>query len=459
MTLEPVPSSFRDPSGSLFLSGGSICRRVNFSYKEHYDHLIDSGLYDDLKTAGLLISHDEIDLDCAANLGAYKILKPKRVPFISYPYEWCFSQLKDSTLVTLQIQKRALNRGMILKDCSAYNIQFVGGKPVLIDTLSFEKYTEGYPWVPYRQFCQRFLATLASMSNRDVRFNQLIRVNIDGVPLDLAGIVLPFYTRLSFPLLLHIHLHAKSQRHYANKVIDKTKIAPKFGRRSLLGLVDSLESLIGGLRWNPQGTEWASYYQDDSYIPEALNHKKNVVREYLDKIAPRTVWDLGANIGMFSRIACDRGATTISFDIDPACVELNYLESVERGETRILPLILDLSNPSSRIGWANEERMSLIDRGPADAAMALALIHHLAIADNVPLLRAAKFFESICLWLIIEFVPKSDPKVRKLLATREDVFPDYTQQRFEEEFSKVFTIRASLRISNSERTLYLMQRS
>jgi hypothetical protein len=456
MIPEPVPSSFRDPSGYLFFLEGSICRRVNVSYREHYDHLMKSGLYDDLKTAGLIIPHEEIDLNYAPDVSTYKILKPEIVPFISYPSEWCFSQ--DGALATLQIQKKALGREMTLKDCSAYNIQYVRGKPVLIDTLSFEKYSEGQPWVAYRQFCQHFLAPLALMSTKDVRFNQLFRIYIDGVPLDLASIILPVRTRFSFPLLLHIHLHARSQKHYANRVIDKAKSTPKVGRRSLLGLIDSLESCIAGLRWSPGGTEWADYYQDDSYTTEGLDHKKCIVGEYLDKIAPRTVWDLGANRGMFSRIASDKGAASISFDIDPACVELNYIEMAKRGETNILPLLLDLTNPSPRIGWANEERMSIMDRGPADAAMALALIHHLAISNNIPLFRAAKFFGSLCSWLIIEFVPKTDPKVRKLLATREDIFPNYTQQDFEEEFNRVFTIHASQRINSSERTLYLMER-
>jgi ribosomal protein L11 methylase PrmA len=225
-----------------------------------------------------------------------------------------------------------------------------------------------------------------------------------------------------------------------------------------LGLIDSLESCVAGLRWKPSGTEWADYYQDDSYTAEALDHKKRVVGEYLDRVAPRTVWGLGANRGLFSRIAAEKGAATMAFDIDPACVEMNYLEVVRSGETNILPLAVDLTNPSPRIGWANEERMSLMDRGPADAAMALALIHHLAISNNVPLFRVAKFFGDICSWLIVEFVPKTDPKVRKLLATREDIFPRYTQRDFEEEFNKVFAIHASQRIVGSERTLYLMKR-
>jgi len=198
-----IPSSFRDPSGVLFVRDGSIFRQVNTIYKDNYDHLMNSGIYETLVADKLLIPHEEVDIEGVNPDLAYKIIKPELIPFISYPYEWSFSQLKDAALATLRIQKRSVDFGMSLKDCSAYNIQFRNGKPVFIDTLSFEKYHEGQPWVAYRQFCQHFLAPLALMSCRDVRLNQLLRVYIDGVPLDLASSLLPFRTRFVFSLLSH----------------------------------------------------------------------------------------------------------------------------------------------------------------------------------------------------------------------------------------------------------------
>ena len=176
----------------------------------------------------------------------------------------------------------------------------------------------------------------------------------------------------------------------------------------------------------------------------------------MDKISPKTVCDLGANTGVFSRIASDKGIQTISFDIDPACVEINYLTAIEKEETNILPLFLDLTNPSPGVGWENKERMSFLERGRADAVLALALIHHLAISNNLPLDRIARFLGKICSSLIIEFIPKSDPRVKKLLATRKDIFSNYTQEAFEGEFSKLFVIQTSAKIRDSERTLYLM---
>lgn len=453
-----VASSFRDPSGSLFFLDKSIYRRVNPSYKTEYELLMSSGLYADLTGAGLLVPHEEVALECEAAAGAYRILKPEMVPFVSYPYEWCFSQLKDAALATLAVQQKALARGMILKDASAYNVQFLRGKPVFIDTLSFAPYVEGYPWVAYRQFCQHFLAPLALMSLRDIRLNQLLRVHIDGVPIDLASSLLPLRSRFSFAMALHIHMHAKSQQKHLDTVVDKGHVAPTVGRPAMLGLIDSLTSLVSGLRWAPRGTEWVDYYQDDSYVRAGLEHKNHLVGKFVEQVAPKTVWDMGANTGMYSRIAARQGAQVVSFDIDPACVELNYTEVRKNGETTLLPLLLDLTNPSPRIGWANEERLTVPDRGPVDLVMALALIHHLAISNNVPLARVAAYFAGMAPWLVIEFVPKSDAKVRKLLATREDVFPGYTREGFEEAFGTVFEIREAQPIEQSERTLYLMKR-
>ena len=450
------PSSFRDPSGFLFYIDDRIYRQINKTYKENYDYLMNSGLYKTLVDAGLLITHIETDISGPEPDKAYKIIKPESIPFISYPYEWCFAQLKDAALTTFKIQKIALEFEMTLKDCSAYNIQFVKGKPTFIDTLSFEKYHEGQPWIAYKQSCQHFIAPLALMSYRDIRLNQLFRIYIDGVPLDLASSLLPSSTNFKVSLLSHIHLHAKSQKHYADKAV---KISGhKISRLSFMGLIDNLESTTRKIDWKAKGTEWADYYEDTNYSIDAINHKKKIVADFLDKTNPGIVWDIGANDGLFSRIASDKKMLTISFDIDPAAVQKNYLQSVKNNEEYILPLLLDLTNPSPGIGWENTERISLMHRGPADTVFSLALIHHLAISNNLSISKIANFFSLICDSLIIEFVPKDDSQVQRLLSTREDIFPDYTQQAFENEFSKYFIINSTIKIKESKRTMYLMKK-
>jgi hypothetical protein len=456
-----LSASFRDPNGFLFSRDGVLYRQVNRKYQQEYTRLMETGLYEKLVKVGLLIAHTEVDQptiefdSMPQELQACKVIRPERVPFISYPYEWSFGELKDAALATLSIQKRALKVGMSLKDASAYNIQFVRGKATLIDTLSFETYHEGQPWVAYRQFCQHFLAPLALMALNDVRLNQLLRVYIDGVPLDLASELLPGKTRFNFGLLTHIHLHAGAQKKYAGEEVKSR--GGSMSKQAMIGLIESLDSTIRKLEWKPGGTEWGNYYDITNYSDAAFEHKKRLVGEWTKRIQPRQVWDLGANNGVFSRVASEAAPYVVSFDIDPTAVEQNYRQvKVEKNE-KVLPLLLDLTNPSPALGWANHERDSFGERGPADLVLALALIHHLAISNNVPLPQLADFFAETGKWLVIEFVPKSDSQVQKLLASREDIFPTYTREGLEAAFRNRFKIHEAVNVNESERVIYLME--
>lgn len=451
-------ASFRDPSGFLFTDGGILYRQVNQSYAENYDHLMESGLYAKLVKAGMLIPHQEVEQAPAESDAAYKVLQPEIVPFISYPYEWSFSQYKDAALTTLSIQKRALKLDMSLKDASAYNVQFVRGKPVLIDTLSFEVYQEGQPWVAYKQFCQHFLAPLVLMALVDVRLSQLMRVYIDGIPLDLASKLLPVRSRVQFGVLTHIHLHAGAQKRYADADIEQPKARGGMSKQAMLGLIESLQNTVKKLKWEPGGTEWGSYYDITNYSDAAFAHKKAVILGWVERVKPLVVWDMGANNGEFSRIASQAGIYTISSDIDPTAVEQNSRQVRQEKEQNLLPLVLDLTNPSPALGWANNERDSFGQRGPADMVFALALIHHLAISNNVPLSKVAEFFAGVGKWLVIEFVPKSDSQVQKLLKSRKDIFDHYTKEDFEQAFGFYYTIEEIVPVKESERTLYLLQK-
>jgi hypothetical protein len=451
-----LPSSFRDPSGFLFRYEGKLYRQINKVYADDYRLLNESGLYDRLVEKGLLIPHTEAHEELAQTNQAHCIIQPELVPFISYPYEWSFSQLKDAALATLRIQKIALKKGMTLKDASAYNIQFHQGKPVLIDTLSFTAYEEGQPWVAYRQFCQHFLAPLALMALRDVRLSSLLRTGIDGVPLDLAASLLPMRTKLNPGLLMHLHAHSASQKKHEDE--RKSAKGTKVSKQSLLGIIDSLRGAVRKLEWKPEGTEWGAYYSDTNYSDESLALKRELVKKLLSKTDARSAWDLGANNGFFSRVASEQEIPTLAFDIDPVAVEMNWREVKEKNEQHILPLLMDLTNPSPDLGWDHAERTSFLGRGPADVVFALALIHHLSISNNVPLPLLASFFAKAGQWLIIEFVPKSDSQVKRLLATREDVFPDYTKEGFEAAFGEVFEVVEAKAIEGSQRTLYLLKR-
>ncbi|MBA4320382.1 MAG: SAM-dependent methyltransferase [Flavobacterium sp.] len=451
------PASFRDKSGFVYYDRGEIYRQINYDYKENYDLLMRSGLYENLTRNRYLISHEEAALAKDENFCGYKKIKPEDIPMISYPYEWCFSQLKEAALLTLDIQKISMDYGMSLKDASAYNIQFYKGKPIFIDTLSFEKYKVSEPWVAYRQFCQHFFAPLALMSLKDARFNQLFKIFIDGIPLDLASSLLSFRTFANLSLLAHIHIHAKSQKHFASKSMSVKKY--KMSHKSFLGLIDNLESSIKKMEYRYIDSEWSNYYDNTNYSSESLLHKSKIIESYLERIKPSNVWDLGANDGKFSRIASNMGVYTIAFDYDHDAVEKNWHQCRRMGEKMILPLMMDLANPSSGIGWNNSERLSLTERGGADAVFALALIHHLRITNNIPLENIAEYFRHLSEYLIIEFIPKSDSQVKKILSTREDIFMDYHQSEFEVIFKKYFYVIESIKIIDSERILYLMRKN
>ncbi|HDQ26057.1 MAG TPA: SAM-dependent methyltransferase [bacterium] len=454
-------ASFRDPSGFVFERGGILYRQVNSRYAPDYDLIKSSGLLDELQSGGMLVAHKEADLSLALMPeSAYKIIEPEKIPFISYPYEWSFSMLKDAALLTLEIHKRAVNRGMSLKDASAYNIQFKGSRPVFIDTLSFEKYKDGEPWIAYGQFCSHFLAPLALMALRDIRLSSLLRAYIDGIPLDLASKLLPFLTRLNIPLLTNIHMHARSRLRYGGKGIKKSEVKGKISKFGMLAIIDGLETAVKELKWQPRGTQWGGYYNDTNYTAEAFENKEKIVKNMIEETGVKSglVWDLGANEGVFSSIAASNGHYTAAFDIDPAAVEKNYIRLKHDDNNRIIPLLMDLTNPSAASGFGNEERMSMKERGPADIVLALALIHHLAISNNTPLSKAAGFFAASGRNLIVEFVPKEDSQARRLLAFREDIFEGYTTEGFERGFKNMFEIIRKEPIQGTKRVLYLMRR-
>ncbi|MEH6585540.1 MAG: hypothetical protein V7720_03225 [Halioglobus sp.] len=369
-------------------------------------------------------------------------------------------------MLTLRIQTIALKYGFVLKDASAFNVQFIDSKPIFIDTLSFEPYEEGRPWVAYRQFCQHFLAPLALMAYVDANLGKLLVTHIDGVPLALASKLLPTRTRLNYALQMHIHLHAKLQSDYADSASSSASInsgikASKatLSSHGLQAIVESLAGIVMKLEWRPAKTEWGDYYDHTNYSDAATLCKRELVTQLLSSIEQplRIIHDLGANTGEYSRIAAEHAELVISQDIDPVAVERNYRQTKICEPRNILPLLQDLFSPSPAIGWANEERDSFRQRGHCDALLALALVHHLAISNNTPLGRIAGLLAELTDWLIIEFVPKSDSQVIRLLETRQDIFPDYTEEGFEQAFGKYFCTKNKKLVVGSDRTLYLMQ--
>lgn len=457
---EIVRGSFRDPAGFVYTRDGILYRQVNRIFAEEFDACVTAGLHDALAAKGLLVSHRTVGLELAATPDAHRVIEPARIEFVSYPYEWAFGELKDAALLTLDVLEHALDRGFVLRDASAYNVQFRDARPIFIDTLSFAPYRDGEPWPAYKQFAEHFLVPLALMRSTDVRCGRLQREYLDGIPLDLGSRLLPWRTWLHLGPLLHVHLHARAMKRYENASVEAVARHRRLSKRAMFGLLGSLRNAVERFSWRPAmrtTSAWVDYSCAHTYSDRALAAKRRLVRSYLASLIPRSVWDVGANTGTFSRVAREVAPSIVCFDSDLATVELFYRQVRDNGETGILPLHLDLMNPSPAVGWAHEERLSLEARGPADAVLCLALIHHLAISNNVPLVRIAEALARFGRGLVIEFVPKSDSQVEHLLRNRVDIFPDYTQAGFERAFGQHYAIAERERIPDSERWLYLMR--
>jgi len=344
---------------------------------------------------------------------------------------------------------------MSLRDSTSFNVTFHRGRPVFIDTTSFERFVPDRPWVAYRQFCEQFLAPLTLASATDARLMRLSIAYPDGIPLDMAARMLPRKARLRPSTLTHIVMHGRSQVRHAADGVDGG--GRRFSTNAFRGLIDSLTKAVERLRPPTDAEVWTGYYDESAhYDADAFAIKERLVDEALDKIEPSTVWDLGANTGLFARQATQRGIDTIAFDFDPSVVDASYTAARAADDRHLLPLVMDLANPSPAIGWANEERDSLSRRGPADLVIALALMHHLVIGRNVPIDR---FVAQLGAWgrsALVEWIPKSDEKAQTLLRSREDVFDDYQEGEFRRSLEHRFQILSRDAIAGTDRVLYLL---
>lgn len=447
------PASFRDPAGFIFQLQGRVYRQVNKSYAAGYDRLLQSGLYQQLVSAGQLVPHDEVNENLTGSPEWYKTLAPEQLPFISYPYEWCFDQLKDAALLVLDIVKTAVQHGFILKDATPFNVQFHKGRPVWIDTLSFELYDAAKPWVAYRQFCECFLFPLYLGRYLKTDIHKTLSTYLEGIPVDLTSKLLPMRSSLSLGVWLHVYLQSAVKPGQKN-----TQPQGGFNKNKLLNLVSHLEQTIGVLKGRRSGSTWSDYYDATILSHRYLTEKEKIFRHLLEGISYDTVLDAGTNDGHFARILAESGALVIAVDSDTVSINRLYLHVKEKQVTNILPLQMDITQPSPALGYRNKERAAFFDRAHADLVTALALIHHLVFSKNIPLSSLADFFREITgRRLLIEFVPPTDPKVMELARHRTAVHP-YDEQTFEQSFGQYFTILQKIPVPESERTLYLMEK-
>jgi 2-polyprenyl-3-methyl-5-hydroxy-6-metoxy-1,4-benzoquinol methylase len=450
------PASFRDSAGFMFRHEGLYYRQVNESYASNYQLFIDSGLYRTLIGKKLLIAHEEISENLSGIEGWHKTLLPEQLTFTSFPYEWGYDQFKDAALLTLQVLTIAIDHGMILKDATSFNIQFLNGKPIFIDTLSFEQYDPAKPWIAYRQFCESFLFPLFLGHYLKTGFQKFLLVWPEGIPAQITASMLPWRSRFNLGVWLNVLL----QNSVGARATPARSQNVNFSKEKLLRLSDHLRATIARLQMH-EGTlsHWNNYYEETILSREYLVSKEKIFSRLIEDIRPVSALDLGCNDGYFSKVMARKIPFVIATDFDASCINRLYLALKKEGVYNILPLCIDITNPSPAIGFANEERSSFLERNQSDIVVALALVHHLVLTNNIPLSLLASHFAKLARkYLIIEFVPLEDEKSKQLLLYKTSFHQPYDEAAFEEYFGQYFVVEEKVLISGSQRILYRMKK-
>ena len=432
----PLLGSFRDPKGHIYLKNNRVFRTIRTPGMADFRAVEDTGLLSDLVERGWLLPYEDVaigDLPFKAEDGTERVLEHPKLPFVSYPYEWCFSELQDAALLHLDIQIAALDAGVTLSDATAYNVQFVGGKPVFIDHLSFQPYREGEMWLGHKQFTDQFLNPLLLTAKTGVSFNNWFRGGLEGIPATDLSPLLPLRSKFGLKMFTQVVLQArleKKNRHNLSADAADRIRNTKFPKAAYRGMLTSLRGWIAGLK--PKGllTEWGDYTTTTSYTDDEAAKKDAFVRGFSETVKPSMLLEIGCNRGDYAKAALEAGAKhVIGIDGDPAAIEDSYRLS-KAENLAFTPILMNFGNPSPSQGWAEGERDGLAARAPADGMQALALIHHLAIGGNVPLERCVDWLMSLAKQGVIEFVPKTDPMAKMLLQLRDDIFADYTLETF-----------------------------
>jgi ribosomal protein L11 methylase PrmA len=461
MSIVRDAGSFRDPSGYVAHYDDRIFRILREDAFSSFEWLRASGLLADLVANGWLVPTD-ISTELAIQDVSPRVLEHEPINFISYPYEWSFELLKRAALFHLDLHLKALESCFTLVDASAYNVQFLGTKPIFIDPLSLVSYTEGEMWMAQRQFHEQFLNPLLLTSLLKIPFNAWYRGSVEGISSeDLARALHPNHKlswRIWSEVLIPVRLQRSARSNPSRGVAAKQRKLPL---NALQFMLRSLRAWISGLR-DPFATEttiWRGYEAENSYLPEEEKRKQSFVSDFIQRSRPQMVWDLGCNTGLYSETALRAGAGyVVGFDTDHGALNLAVQRSA-RSDLKFLPLHMDACNPSPSQGWHQKERAGLGARSRPDAILALALEHHIAIGRNVPLPMLFDWIVDLADCGVVEFVPKGDPTVQRMLSLREDIFDQYTQAEFESELAKRAAIEKREVVSSSGRTLYIYAKS
>jgi hypothetical protein len=387
------------------------------------------------------------------------VLEHERLPFISYPYEWCFGMLRDAALLHLDLMLGALEHDLILKDSSAYNIQWHGARPQHIDIPSFQRWEPGEAWIGYRQFCQLFLYPLMLTAYLQLPHQPWLRGSIDGITPEDCNNLLTGLDRLRKGVFAHVFLQSKllAAASRPSSSLRRELKAAGLGKGLITRNVTGLRKLVTRMRWKRSASEWSSYADQHSYSEEDENAKRAFVERAVKSRPWGLVWDLGCNTGAYSRIAAENSSFVVAMDGDCLAVEHLYDELKSEGNRKILPLVVNLADPSPNLGWDGRERRSLTSRADVDLTVCLALVHHMVISANVPLAEFIGWLARLRSCLVIEFVTRDDAMVQRLLLNKEDIYHDYQLASFEHEIGKHFETIARHELSSGSRILYFLR--
>jgi precorrin-6B methylase 2 len=454
------PGSFRDRNGRVFYQDGAILRGLGARAAREWQALSATRFFHEAVNEGKIVRTEQAQrprlLAAGRANGWALVLEHEAIPFISYPYEWCFSQLKDAALLQIDLLLRGLDEGVILKDASAFNVQWRGVHPTFIDIPSFERWQAGDPWVGYRQFCQMFVNPLLLQAYKDIPFQAWLRGSIDGIAPEQCRNLMSFRDRLRPGVLAHVVLHARAQAAAGGRGDVKQSLrAAGFSADLIQRNARGLRSLIEGLEWKRSTSVWANYAAQNSYADQDRDAKIAFVREVVASRPRRLVWDLGCNTGTFARVAAEHADQVIAMDADHLAVERLYRGLKQEQVSNILPLVVNLADLPPALGWRGKERKDLTQRGRPDLTLCLALLHHMVIGANIPLEEFVDWLSSAVGGdLVIEFVDREDPMVRTLLRNKDDIYDDYSVERFEACLSARYNVVRREALSSGTRTLY-----
>jgi SAM-dependent methyltransferase len=447
-----IAASYKDPDSVVFKAGDLVYRQINKSYLSDYRLLHQSGLYDVLTQKQFLLSHREVSSPIFDEHTQATTILPEQLHVITYPHEWSFRQWKDAALRLLEILEISLCHEMILKDATPLNMQMHRGKMVWMDTASFASYEKNRPWIAYRQFCECFLAPLLLMHYNYADAGKLFQQYPNGISMKQLSRLLPFKARFNVHVLMHVYVQASfkgsTKTHQQTHVLRQKKLA---------AIIDSLKTCIGKLEPRYINFDWDLYYQSLWTSEDYLKEKTNAVERFLKDISIKTAVDIGCNTGYFTRLLAAKQIQVIAADSSASAVDELYAQVCKNNETAIYTCIQDLSSPTPAEGLLLAERDSFFTRAKSDLVVAVALIHHLCIAKNIPI---TSFLQSLAVlgdYAITEFVPKTDSNVQLMLKNRKDVFANYTQMHFETEAKKIFDIMQQHTLQNG-RILYLLRK-